>query len=265
MTQNRRDPAAEDQKPAGARKPAEPESDTAQAPLARQAIDADLVAAYLRRHPDFLAERAELLDVLTAPTRPALAGAGRGVVDLQQAMVERLRQENDELRRSHEDLLLTLRGNQNVQSRIQQAALALLRARSFEHLIETVATDLTAMLDLDIVTICVEPSADAPSPVRTRGVLRVPQGTVTALLGPGKTIRLEAEMPGDATLFGPAAGLVQSQALVRLAVSSATPPTLLALGSRHPGHFEPSQGTELLSFLAQVLESQLRAWLDLPE
>ncbi|SMF08380.1 hypothetical protein SAMN06265365_102184 [Tistlia consotensis] len=253
MTQNRRDPAAEE-------KPVEPGE-----PPARQAVDGDQVAGYLRRHPEFLAERPELLDVLDAPARPALAGAGRSVVDLQQAMVERLRRENDELRRSHEELLLTLRSNQSVQSRIQQAALALLRARSFEHLIETVATDLAAMLDLDAVTICVEPSADVPAQVRTRGVLRVPQGTVAALLGPGKTIRLEAELPGDPTLFGPAAGLVQSQALVRLAVSSATPPTLLALGSRQEGHFQPSQGTELLSFLAQVLESQLRAWLDLPE
>lgn len=180
-------------------------------------------------------------------------------------MVERLRRENDALRRSHEDLLLTLRSNQHVQSRTQQAALALLQARSFEHLIETVATDLVAVLDLDAVTICVEPALDSPAEVRTRGVLRVPPGTVTALLGPGKTIRLEAELPGDPSLFGPAAGIVQSQALVRLEVSSATPPSLLALGSRQPGHFQPSQGTELLGFLAQVLESQLRAWLDLPE
>lgn len=252
MTQNRRDPAAE-------QKPVEPE------PIARQAVDGDLVAAYLRRHPEFLAERPELLDVLTAPARPAVAAGGPAVVDLQQAMVERLRRENEEMRRSHQELLLTLRGNQAIQSRIQQAALALLHARSFEHLIETVATDLSAILDLDAVTICVEPAVDAPSEVRTRGVLRVPQGTVAALLGPGKSIRLEAEMAGDPLLFGPGAGLVQSQALVRLDVSSATPPTLLALGSRQVGHFQPSQGTELLAFLAQVLESQLRAWLDLPE
>lgn len=260
MTQNRRDPAAE-QKPA--ERPAKPAA-AAEAAV-RQAVDGDQVAAYLRRHPDFLAERPELLDVLSAPARPALAGAGRGVIDLQQAMVERLRGENEALRRSHEELLVTLRGNQHAQTRTQHAALALLRARSFEHLIETVATDLTAILDLDIVTICVEPAADSPAPVRTRGVLRVAPGTVAALLGPGKTIRLEAELPGDPTLFGPAAGVVQSQALVRLDVSSATPPTLLALGSRQPGHFQPSQGTELLAFLAQVLESQLRAWLDLPE
>ncbi|MEX0760658.1 MAG: DUF484 family protein [Tistlia sp.] len=258
MTQNRRDPAAE-QKSAEARPSATGE------PLARQAVDDDQVAAYLRRHPDFLAERPDLLDVLSAPARPAVAAAGPGVVDLQQAMVERLRHENEALRRSHEDLLLTLRSNQHAQSRTQQGALALLSARSFEHLIETVATDLTAILDLDAVTICVEPAIDSPSEVRTRGVLRVAPGAVTALLGPGKTIRLEAELPGDPSLFGPTAGIVQSQALVRLQVSSATPPSLLALGSRQPGHFQPSQGTELLAFLGQVLESQLRAWLELPE
>jgi uncharacterized protein YigA (DUF484 family) len=39
---------------------------------------------------------------------------------------------------------------------------------------------------------------------------------------------------------------------------------LLALGSRVEGRFDPSQGTELLGFLARILELCIRTWLELP-
>src|SRR3546814_11019715 len=60
---------------------------------AAQPVSADLVAAYLRRHPDFLAQHVDLLDVLTPPARDR----GQGGIALQQAMVERLRRETAEL------------------------------------------------------------------------------------------------------------------------------------------------------------------------
>jgi uncharacterized protein YigA (DUF484 family) len=66
-------------------------------------------------------------------------------------------------------------------------------------------------------------------------------------------------------IFGAAAGLVASQALIRLEISPATPPALLALGARQPDQFHQGQGTELLTFLAGVLENCIRAWLDLPD
>jgi uncharacterized protein YigA (DUF484 family) len=70
---------------------------------------------------------------------------------------------------------------------------------------------------------------------------------------------------GDAMVFGPGAGLVSSDALLRLSISSTTPTALLALGAREPGQFHPGQGTELLTFLARVVESCIRGWLNLPE
>ena len=47
-------------------------------------------------------------------------------------------------------------------------------------------------------------------------------------------------------MFGGGAGLVRSDALIRLKISAAAPPGLLAFGTRHPGYFNPGQGTELL-------------------
>ncbi len=126
-------------------------------------------------------------------------------------------------------------------------------------------TDLAVILDLDAVTICVEQPDDGSPPTRIGGVHQLQPGGVRALLGRGRSVLLQTSTRGDPALFGAAAGLVRSAALLRLTISSATPPALLALGSREPEHFDPVQGSELLLFLARALELMVRAWLDLPE
>ncbi|MEQ9608838.1 MAG: DUF484 family protein, partial [Kiloniellaceae bacterium] len=85
-----------------------------------QPIAADQVEAYLRRHPDFLAERPDLLVVLTPPAR----ARGDGVVDLQQAMVERLRHKLSDVTQLRDDLVATGRSNLAIQARVHEAILA---------------------------------------------------------------------------------------------------------------------------------------------
>lgn len=233
--------------------------DTTDAAVETPDLSESAVADHLRRHPDFLVRHPDLLDVLQAPRRDH----GDGVVDFQNAMMDRLRGELDRLRESRDDLIHTGRANMNTQSRIHEAVLALLGARSFEHLIETVTTDLLVMLDLDAITICVEQSADAPTGAIRRGVMQMEPGTVDRLLGDDRGHLLIAEMDGAYQIFGEASELIRSAALMRLDIPGA-PPALLAMGSRTPGHFEASQGTELLRFLAQTLAQTIRRWLELP-
>ena len=54
--------------------------------------DAEVIARYLSDHPNFLAERPELLRELTPPAR----WNGDEVVDLQSVMLERLRETIDD-------------------------------------------------------------------------------------------------------------------------------------------------------------------------
>ena len=67
----------------------------------------------------------------------------------------------------------------------------------------------------------------------------------------------------DPEIFGAGAGLVHSEALLRLDIGGKAPDALLALGSRCDGAFDDGQGTELLGFLARVLEICFRGWLNL--
>ncbi len=248
MTQNRRDAAPD---AAG-----NPEGKAGGTPTT-----AEQVAAYLRQHPDFLDHNPELLDAIT-PASDARAG---GVVDLRHYMVERLRDELTEMVSLRDEMVVTGRTNLSAQARVHKAILALLAARSFEHFIETLTTDLAVIIDLDVVTLGVEQDGEDVTRANTPGVYSLDTGTVDRLIGPGQSIALRETVEGDPMVFGPGAGLVASDALLRLSIGSTTPTALLALGSREPGQFHPGQGTELLGFLARVVESCIRGWLNLPE
>ena len=224
-------------------------------------VSAAQVADYLRRHPDFFGQDPELLDVIQPPARDR----GEGVVDLQQYMVEHLRGALAELSAARDALVVTGRNNLSAQARVHKAVLALLSAKKFEHFIEILTTDVAVILDLDLVTVGVEQNGQDSARAQSAGVYRLEPGTVDRLIGPGQTVALHAHVDGDPEIFGPGAGLVASDALLRLSISGTTPTALLALGSRQPEQFHSGQGTELLSFLARVVESCIRGWLNLAE
>jgi hypothetical protein len=245
------------------RRPVRPGNDAsapaADTPSADDAPSAEAVAAFLAARPDFLADHPDLLDTLILPE----AGGGDGVVDLRAHLVQRQRDEIDRLKRQQRAIVSATRANQNTQQRIHSAILFLLDAESFEHLIQAIGTDLAVLLDLDAAVLSVENEGDDRPPPLRSGVRVLPPGTIDHLLG-GAAHRLDGEIEGDETVFGPAAGLVKSQALIRLDVSSETPPALLALGSRDPEMFQNGMRTDLMGFLANVLQRCIRDWLDLP-
>jgi len=226
---------------------------------APRATSADEVLAYLTRHPGFLADHPELVDQLTPPAHRH----GAGVVDMQQFMLQRLQTELARVKGQQRALISTSRSNLTSQTRIHAAVLALVGATSFEQLIQTVTTDLAVLLDVDVVTLCVESDTGPLPRPPLPGVLLLPPGEVDRLLGAGKEALLEDEVRGDPALFGSGAGLVHSEALLRLSIGSHAPAGILALGSRKPHKFKSGQGTELLCFLAQALEITIFQWLDL--
>jgi uncharacterized protein YigA (DUF484 family) len=234
------------------------EHDGALAPvLPRDIADRDVIA-YLRQHPDFLDRHPEALRLLRAPTREV----GEDVFDFQHFLIERLRGELARVALEHRTLIAASRGNLASQGRIHKAALAILAASSFEQLLQTVTTDLAVLLDVDIVTLGVESSATPSTRLMPHGIHLLRAGTVDALLGSERNVLLHADMPGEAVLFGGAAGLVRSQALLRLSFGRGAPIGLLCIGARRAGRFHPGLGTELLSFLARVLGIAVAQWLN---
>ena len=216
------------------------------------------VIAYLRRHPEFLAEHPELLDPLLASEDRR----GEGVVDLQSFMIEKLRRETKRLKKRQADLLATSRANMTSQMRVHAAGLALLEAGSLENLIEAATTDLAHHMDVDVCVLCVEAADEAPLN-SVSGITIIEPGEVDRRLGAGRDIALSRKNPESPEIYGAAAALVQSEALIRLRPGADVPAGMLALGSRHEGRFDPYQGTELLGYLGRTLEHCIRTWLGL--
>jgi uncharacterized protein YigA (DUF484 family) len=220
------------------------------------------VVAYLRRHPDFLARHPELLDLQLSPGRHG----GDGIIDLQQFMVERLRGEINKLRGDQDEILANTRDNISTQERIHKAVVELLEAESFEQFIDIITGDLGLLLEVDVVSLCVELSDHTAKRPKHEGIQFLGRGAIDRLLGgKDKDVVLRDEAVGDPEIFGPAADLVRSDALLRLNISSHAPAGLIAFGARHPGYFHAGQGTELMSFLGRVMEFGIRTWLDLPK
>lgn len=240
----------------GARKnpaPQAPKKAPAEAPSAGD------VRAFLSANPDFIADHPDILDSIV----PGRRDFGDGVVDMQGILIDRLRRENGELRASHDSLLASGRAMLTSQDRVHGAVLGLLEARSFRELMDIATTDLAVKLSADIVVLGVE-NETGVAERSVSGVRLLAPGTADRLLGPGRDVALNTGVKPEKALYGSAAGLVASEALLRLHASPESPTGILALGARDPDRFDPGQGTELLGFLAQVLELCIRTWLGLP-
>jgi uncharacterized protein len=228
------------------------------APGPASATRAEDVIAYLREHPDFLGHHPDALALLRAPSR----NTGDGVLDFQHFMLERLRHDLSQLQDEQKNLIALSRGNLTSQCRVHKATLAMLKAASFEHLLQIVTTDLAVLIDVDVVTLCIESTAAKTSRMSVHGIRVLRSGMVDQLLGPDREVLLCTDIKGDPTLFGGAAGLVRSQALLRLSFARSGPRGIMCIGTRRAGTFHPGLATELLTFLARAVEITIAQWLE---
>src|SRR5215470_2478127 len=156
-------------------------------------ITADDVVAYLKAHPDFLEKNPELIETLALA--PKLQGPG--VIDMQQAILKRLRSEIERLKSERTEIIANSRQNQIVQNRIQAAVISIIQATTFEKMIHVVTHELPELLDVDFITLAIEANADAPKRTPVRGVYVLAPGAIDVALGPEKHVRLRASIAGE--------------------------------------------------------------------
>ncbi|MDE0780782.1 MAG: DUF484 family protein [Alphaproteobacteria bacterium] len=222
------------------------------------------VVEFLRENPDFLERHPQLLSVMVSPAREFKGAdtSGGEVIDLQGVMLTRMRSELAERAEQSSELIDASRANLQSQNRIHAAVIALLSSRSLDHMLELLTIDLAGLLNVDAVALCLEGRTVAPT--ANQGVRVVPNGTIDKILEVSRTVTLREHIEGDRRIYGEAFGLVRSEAMLRLSVCDDAPCALLALGSRDPERFHAGQGSELLNFLARIMEHSIRTWLDLP-
>lgn len=226
--------------------------------VGKPATSAADVRAYLERHPNFLEDNPALLEMLTPPE---LHG-GPVVSDFQRFQVLRLQQILSDLGSHQSRLIDTARGNLTNQKKIHQAALSILDAEDLSELLHRVARDWPVTLGVDAVALGFETGGKAGRE-QADDIIRLQLGWTDSLLGDQDVVVLRGpEVTSRAALFGPAAPLINTQALVRLRTGENSAPGLLAFGTRDEDGFYPGQGTDLLRFLGAILERCLNPWID---
>lgn len=215
------------------------------------------VLEFLRRNPGFLQEHPELISTLPEDVR----SAGDNIVDFQQLMVQKLRQDKQRAEDRQRLLVDNVRTNMTVQARTHAGILRLIESRDLEELIEIISSELSLMLEVDAITISLESSVANDKNTIFHGIRMVEPHFVDNHLGADRDTLLQANVTGDPRLFGSAARLIKSHALMRLNIAQDVPDALLAFGSRDPLLFANGQGTELVGFLSDVIERLLRQHL----
>ena len=198
--------------------------------------------------------------------------AGRNVVDLRGALVDRLEERLDRLEDTHREVLAAAYENVAGTNQIHRACIAILEPDDFAGFLRVLTHEIAAALSVNIVRLGLEaPAAETGSGLGPAGamqdvMLALPDGGVDAYITQGRglgarkvTLRQLAQPSPE--LYGSHAEAISSEALMRIDLGPGTRPGLLAFGSVEPDRFQPSQGTDLLSFFASVFERVLRRWL----
>jgi uncharacterized protein YigA (DUF484 family) len=214
------------------------------------------VIDYLKSNPKFLQKNPDAVDYLLPPKDKT---NGRRVVDFQHYMVEKLKEDKRMVLDTTRDIIEVSRENMQNLARIHDAVLKMLEAETFDQFIQILSVDVPVALDCDVVSLIVEGDDRLPK-TQMRSLRVVPQGTIQNWME-GNGARIQSNIKGTEAIFGEAAGLVQSQALLKIDQTMDIPTTMIAFGSRDPELFADGMGTDLISFLCGVVERALLIWM----
>jgi len=191
----------------------------------------EVVAAYLRKHPDFLDQFPDILEELHLNHSSGVAAS------LIERQVEQLRQKNQELDRQLNRLIHVASENEDLMSRLHQLTLDLL-------IIDSRKEFFTQLGNREAGEDVTHIQADDPAMEQ----FRVHLDKDHTMCGRLNESKLEF-------LFGTKARWVQSTALVPLGEKGAD--GMMAIGSSDPARFYPGMGTLFLDLLANLISSSL--------
>ena len=218
------------------------------ATLLDDVTQARVVAAYLKRHPEFLSDYPDLAAKLTMP-REQGAVSSLAVYQLQS-----LRDKNTDLERRLAELIAIAAENEKLMERVHALTVALLRANTMEVTARSVVAKLSADFHSEQVRLVIFgnepqlPRADWLQQVA--GPEALPELADFLHQNEPAAGRLSNEKLQR--LFGENAAEVRSVAMMRLGDSG-----MLAIGSHDPDRFQPGMGTLFLKMISATITAAL--------
>jgi len=212
----------------------------------------EVVANYLRRHPDFLSEFPDVLELLQLNHASGVASS------LIERQVDQLRKKNYELNRQLNRLVHVASENEQLMSRLHQLTLELMSIDNHALFFQQLGRSLLDDFKADILRICLfdkKIAAQAGEDVRWVDPQDEKLNQFQVNLEKDHTVCGRLNQEKLEFLFESKARWVQSTALVPLGEKGAD--GMMAIGSSDPSRFYPGMGTLFLDLLADVISSSL--------
>ena len=218
------------------------------ATLLDDATQARVVAAYLKRHPEFLSEYPELAAKLTMPREQG------PVSSLAVYQLNSLREKNAELERQLAELIAIAAENDRLMERVHALTVALLRANTLEVTARSVVARLSADFHTEQVRLVL--FGEQPQLPRADWLLQVigPEALpeFTEFLQQNEPVAGRISAEKQDRLFGARAAEIRSVAMMRLGDAG-----ILAIGSADPNRFQPGMGTLFLKMISATITAAL--------
>jgi uncharacterized protein YigA (DUF484 family) len=208
----------------------------------------EAIRAFLKSRPDFLRDDPELMRAL------GVKPDSSNVIDFGPAALSRVAQAHQRESHVRRRLELVARANFDAQSKVHEAVIELIGARSHSDLARRLDELARRRLGLVACVIALEGPERVPAGWRT-----LAPGQCELVLGQDSDSRLGV-LPTAFGLFLDSPHPVACVALIRLSLWSPARPGILAFGAGEDDTFSPDMGHELIDFLARVVERTAERW-----
>jgi uncharacterized protein len=218
----------------------------------QEKLGAHEIAAWLRRHPQFLKQFPDLALSLVVPRDEGPAAS------LASYQLDVLRDKNRELSRRLHELFANAQENERLAVRTHQLTLALMRQRSAADTLRAMAATLTEDFNGDLVRIVLFHPVDGLEGVDWLQQINADDARLQSFrdcIAAGEPLCGRLQPEKHALLYGLRAEEVQSSALLPIAGVG-----LVAVGSRDPNRFFPGMGTLFLRMMGEALAAALRRY-----
>ncbi|HXA39384.1 MAG TPA: DUF484 family protein [Phenylobacterium sp.] len=224
--------------------------DGSQGGIGEGPLDPASVRRFLSDNPQFLTGDDGLLAELGLKV-----AAGGNVVEFAPAAMARVHAAHQREATQRQHLEETARANFSAQAQTHGAVVDLLDARNHSDLARRVDELARQRFGLAAGVIALETEAHPPA-----GWRMLVEGQVDMILGGSQRLARMGFAPTALGLFGEGSEAIASMAMVRMAIWEPSRQGLLAFGSTDPEGFTEDMGTELVAFLARVVERTAERW-----
>ena len=216
------------------------------------------IKVFLENNPKTFKENPELFELVSPPSR-----SKNNLIDIQQHMIESLQKKTADLREKNSKLILLVNENEKSQEKINTIILNMLKTKSLDEFINLLLYKSQKLLDLDYVNLIIEETENKKQFQFDKKIIFTELKRLKPFILEKEFIFLSKTSRKNEFFFLGTPEKILSSAVIRLNLFNKSPASFFVLGSKNSDYFDEGQGTELLNFLKECIESYFKLWLKL--